>query len=346
MKNLIEKIFGKFQSKKSVEREMPLEEITVNREEVLKRVKKALLMDNRTPYRMTGNSLDEKSIEKIFEDLEKQYEEQVEVWKFYNLAKENKEKPGTYFYEGSYDGSKEASGKGENFANMKFQLPTFHEVVRKFTKKEVKLYKEMLEQGLEPQLQITPIAMNIRDLAKKIDAKREDLKINKNDTYISRKMKDEELQYAPTSVRAIQNGKRIEIRGGKGKSEWIKENKGYLIDIVPMKRDLEADESIQKDKKSGKVNYNAVQAENYFQKLKKAGLVSMGFESYLLAQMRALKAGKPIETDTGTLLLDSGLTDSQFLAVGRWGVAGVLLDGSDADGQFVALRCRGAARVM
>ncbi len=116
--------------------------------------------------------------------------------------------------------------------------------------------------GLEPKLQITPIALQISTLGKKIDAKRAKLKISPSDTFVWEDIKDEDLLYAPTSIKAINGYEGIEIEGGKTKSQWIKDNKGFLIDIVPTKENLEADPKIQKDQ-AGQINHDALQADQY-----------------------------------------------------------------------------------
>lgn len=286
------------------------------------------------------NELDPEKIKRIQENIERDYAETLKLWTFYEILN-----PDGKTYTADYDGRAEAGSHGQNspagpdFTGHKFAIPTLQEILARLSPAQMKLYQQMKRQGLKPKLQLTPIALNIHTLAQKIDAKRAKLKINNNDTYVREDIKDSELQYAPTSIKAIKGGKEIEIIGGQTKSTWIKQNQGVLVDLVPTKQYLGADSSIQTDPQS-----NAAQAEKYAAKIKRQGFTPMSYESYLLAQMRAVKAAKPLEdwrqSKTSSLLLDSSLKDTQCLTYGFWVGGCISLNrGSTSDANdFLRLR--------
>lgn len=291
------------------------------------------------------SSLDSKEIARIRENIEKDYNETLEIWKFYEILN-----PDDKTYTADYDGRAEAGQHGKNspagpdFTGQKFAIPTLPEILNRLKPAEMKLYRQMEKEGLQPKLQIAPIAFNIRTLGQKINAKRAELKINTSDTYVWNNIKDSELLYAPTSIRAIKGGSEIKITGGQSKSSWIKQNQGFLIDLVPTKPELTADPAIQKDQQ-GNTNHNAVQTEKHAAKAKHAGYTPMSYESYLSAVMRAIKAGKPLEDDTFTLLLDSNLIDTEILASGCWASGCVSLYGGNAVNQSVNLHLRSSVRL-
>lgn len=271
----------------------------------------------------------------VREELEKDYDDSVQVMKFFNLL--------------NSDGQSYTADYGE-FANKRFILPGKEEILKSLTPGKFRLYQKMKADGLEPKLQITPIAFEIRTLGKRIDAKKAELEkemgIGMTETYVSGGVGDAELRYEPTSVKAVKGGKKIKITGGVSKSEWIKRHGGFLVDFVPMKQNLKADPEVQMAADRKTVNFNAVQADKYFTKLGAAGLKPMSYESYLLAQMRALKAGVPLEKDNYTLLLGSNLTDSQYLAYGGWGGVGVDLGRFFGADRLGDLRLRGSVGVL
>lgn len=291
------------------------------------------------------SGLDIKEIKHIRQNIEKDYAEILEIWKFYEILN-----PDGRTYTADYDGTAEAGNHGKNspagtdFTGQKFTIPTLPEVFSFLRPAKMKLYLQMEKDGLEPKLQITPIALNIRTLAQKIDAKRQQLKICASDAYVWDEIKDTKLQYAPTSIKAIKGGMEIEIKGGKSKSEWIIENQGYLIDLVPTKQELEADPAIQKDQ-LGDVNYTPVQAERYLTKAKQAGYSPMSYESLLLAQMRAIKVGKPLHKSDFTSLLDSNLRSSHGSTMGCWSKDRVYLARCYGNNRSDLLRLRSTVRV-
>lgn len=314
-------------------------------------------------------------ITEVQAELQLQYQHAIETLQFYGkkdpeteefqpLLQEDPENPGTYFYEADYDGSGETAPDpmdtskrienpaAENFSGKRFDMPTFTEVLSWLTVDQVKLYKEMKEQGLEPQLQLTPIALSIRTMGQMIDAKRDELEINTSDTYVWDGIKDHELIYEADGFKAREDGKKLEITGGKSKSQWIHENQGWIIDIVATKQNLEADEDkktilhVGRDGRSEEVELtNAEKVEKYMADSKLRGYHGLGYETYLTAQMGGLRNRKPLEEQYFTVLPDSSLTNPDIIAYGDWNDDYVHLDGDFADTRNVNLRYRRSVRV-
>ncbi len=274
--------------------------------------------------------LNSKEAKRIKANLEKDYAECLKLGKFYEWL--NK------------DGQSYTADYAE-FAGQTIVIPTIKDLQARLKPTHLKLYQKMEKEGLEPKLQITPIALQISTLGKKIDAKRAELKINVDDTYVWDAIREADLHYAPTTVQAVKGGNVIKITGGKTKSQWIKDHSGILIDIIPTKPHLEADPQIQKDSE-GKAYCYGLQAEKYAKKSKQNGFTPISYESYLLAQMRALKVGEPLETVTHCLLLDSNLPEDKTLAIGYWFDDFVYLYGNSTSLRDDYLRWRDTVRIL
>jgi len=236
-------------------------------------------------------------------------------------------------------------------------MPTLEEMFSRMTPEQIKLYNEMKAEGLEPRLQLTPIAKaiivrnekgeTIGGLAKHIDDYKGYPKKTAN-TYVSEEIKDEELIYEPESYETNEDGKQLITIGGKSKSKWIKEHNGWLVDIVASVEKLEADPEIQTDA-NNKEYTNAVKKKKYIEKYTRRGFRGMSYESFAVAQMRALRNGKPLDRfDKGTfnILTDSSIQNTSLVSVGRYaGVGHVRLYCIDAGGSSGNARCRPAVRV-
>ena len=83
----------------------------------------------------------------------------------------------------------------------------------------------------------------------------------------------------------------------------------------------------------------------YMEICKIEGYRGLGYETYLTAQMEALRRGKPLEKNFWTILPDSSLTDQGIIANGLWFVDRVRLSGYDADLQDFGFRFRRSVRV-
>ncbi len=309
-------------------------------------------------------------VREIQEDMERDYNRSVETLKFYDklpdpadpaklisapLLQEDPEKPGKYYYVANYDGSAETisdptdtakripNPKAENFVGRKFTMPTCTEVLSWLTVDQARLYNEMKAQGLEPKLQLSPIALNIRTMGRRIDAKRAELGINKRDTCFWDVIKDNELVYEADGFEAIDEGRKLKITGGKSKSQWINENNGWVIDIVATKEDIDADSD--KKTKSGIEFTHAEKTEKYMAANRRHGYRGLGYETYLTAQMDALRSGKPLEKLYYTALPESSINNQDLIAGGNWLDDFVLLLRSDADRQRGGFRFRRSVRV-
>ncbi len=309
-------------------------------------------------------------VREIQEDMERDYNRSVETLKFYDklpnpsdpsklisapLLQEDPEKPGKYYYVADYDGRNEMitdpadatkripNPDAVNFVGRKFTMPTCTEVLSWLTVDQARLYNEMKSQGLEPKLQLSPIAMNIRTMGRRIDAKRAELGINKNDTFVWDGIKDNELVYEADKFEAIEGGRKLKITGGKSKSQWINEHNGWTVDIVATKEDIDADSD--KKSESGVEFTSAEKMEKYMADSRRRGYRGLGYETYLTAQMDALRRGKPLEKLYNTALPESSLNIKDLIALGYWAGDRVLLSGSYADDQDGGFRFRRSVRV-
>ncbi len=267
------------------------------------------------------------------ESLERAHAEELEKWHWYGVLETNEN--GQLTYKADYDGSHEEGNTGENFTGQSFEAPTIQEVLTQLTTLQIELIKEMEAAGEEPRLQLTPLALNIRTLTGKLDAKKSEIgEPLADDTFVWDEIKDEELLYEASSFKASQDGKELHITNGLTKSQYIKKYKGWAIEIVATKQNLE-------DTKEGT---NARKTEKYMQEFIPKGYRGLTYESYLSAQMQRLKTdpAKPLDKNTFTILPDSGLTEQQNIVGACWCADQVVLCGHIAD---LLLRCRRSVRV-
>ena len=291
--------------------------------------------------------------QQLLPKLRQNYEENTKTAKFFGLIQENPEKPGTYLYKGDYDGRKEpkdpAAGKssGENFTDEKFEMPSFEEILKRLTSNEIRLYNEMQKAGLEPKLQLTPIAKTIRSLGEVINGGEGGIAVRILKINVWDGIKDEELKYQPDSFEAVENGKKLKITGGKSKSAWIRENDGWLIEIVATKTELVADDDKKTRPGTDTEFTNAEKTSLYMKKALEKGFRGLTYESYLMAQMGALRKTppEPLEGRCWTILPDSCLTDQRFIANGHWYGGGVGLSGCHSGSQDERLRFRSSVGV-
>ena len=254
------------------------------------------------------------------------YISQIEIFEFYEVLA-----PGKTSYTSDY-----AETEGEEY-----EMPTMQEIFSYLKPYQIKIYEEMEKDGLEPKLQLTPIGLNIRTLASKIDGHK--TMPSQLDTFISARIINKNLKYAPTGYDA-RNQNKLKTLGGVSKAQYIKANKGWLIDIVATKKDLQPDPYIQTDD-SGTEYTNAQKTEIYFKNLKEKGMQGLCYESDIVAQMRALKEGEPLEKDFLTILPDSSIDNEDFVSCAVWNYVQVSLIINSADFRIVILCCRSSVRV-
>lgn len=326
----------------------------------LKRLKQALYI-RLIPDKQLALALNEQ----LFGQLQEQYDRSKNNWQFFglndaagnfrSLLKEAPESPGKFFYEADYDGSTEAGGSGENFAGEKFTLPGFEEILKRLTANQIKLYNEMKEKGLAPALQLTPIAMSIRTLGEMIDAKREELIINTSDTFVWEEikeldieaLKEQELLYDAENFEAIEDGYKLRVSRGKSKSAIIRENQGWVINFVATKQNFDEDEDKKaKTVKIGEITgeiglSNAGKIAMYMKEAQEKGYTGLGYESYLTAQMEALRNGQPLDSSQYTILPNSTFTNYEIIASGYWCGDHVFLDNEivDINNEYIRFRC-------
>lgn len=310
-----------------------------------------------TKFGQIYDNLSEKFLPlEIRKALSKDYQECVKnMSEFYNLIQADPEKPGRYFYQGDYDGSAEAGAKGRNFNNEKFVMPTLPEIFEMLTKDQIRLYQQMREKGLEPKLQLTPIALKLRTIAAKLDAKKDKInevagkKLLHTDTYIEDDKEEDgvidetKLIYEPKTVEAIENDKELYVGNGLSKSEFIKKYQGWLIQIVSSLEDLPVEKEIiyEDPIKKKQTRTFAKQISLNHKVLQKTGYRGLSYESYLIAQMNKLKEGQVLEGRHWTVLSESSLIKSRIITYASWNglhiVLGTYSAGNRDDG--MRLRC-------
>ncbi len=303
-------------------------------------------------------------VEELIGTLSADYLKATENLAWYGILESAED--GKRFYTADYDGSAEPDGKGENFTGEKIPMPEFSEVIGWLTPANAALYREYKEKGLEPRLQMTPLALKLRTLAEKLDAKKEEIntragsELIKKDTFIwDKKMEtgeidESQLCYEPEQLEASEDGKSLTVGNGLTKSELINKYNGWLVQIVPMKQDLDADpDKISKEiTEGGKVKKielsNAEKSALYMKEARGRGESGMGYEDDLIAQMNSLAGDspKPLEKDYWTILPESTFTKIEIIAVGRWDGVRVNLTMRNSSNQNYSLRCRRSARVL
>jgi hypothetical protein len=293
----------------------------------------------------------------IREKLEADYAECLETLEFYNILE-----AGQTRYTADYDGSSEAGGAGEDFTGQTFEIPKMEEILLRLTPEQCRLYKEMEEKKLEPKLQLTPLALKLRTISGKLDTKKDELMEGQIDTYLDPNVYDLTMIYDPDYYETQGEGTDIKLIavGGKTKSQIINECKGWQIRIIPMKQDLEIENEMNEIFKKSKLELaktdsdvggenelrNATKIALYREYLKSKGLNGLNYESYLMAQMQALKNKKTLEKDKWTILPDVALKNTGLVPYGYWRAGQVRLHYRNANFRSDRLRCRSSVVVL
>lgn len=281
----------------------------------------------------------------VKEDLEKDYQENIKTLRYFNLIIEDPEKPGRFYYQADYDGTTEASGKGEDFAGRIYEMPTINEIMSSLIPHHVRLYRKMQQQKMKPMFQLIPIGMELRSLGMAIDQhkfSRRQLDVYIMDQLERGQLDESQLIYEPLGLKTSEDQKKLILSGGKSKTVWIKEHEGWQIKIVSMQPELEENPAIIYPNPQ-LVNHPhsfATQVELHLQAMQKNGFTGLSYEGYLIAQMQALRKGKPLDIQSSTVLTDSCFNRSDFIPYGRFNNDQVCLIYEYADRQGRLLRVR------
>ncbi|MBD3330010.1 hypothetical protein GF354_00600 [Candidatus Peregrinibacteria bacterium] len=228
-----------------------------------------------------------------------------------------------------------------------YPMPTLAQIFENLSEEQLLLYKKMEEQGLKPRLQLTPIGLTLRKLKKQIDSHKE--LENQNNTTMWDDIQGHQLIYASKEFSVGRNSDgddTLEKEGGISKAEWITRNDGWLVDIVATNQDFEADKKLQQDG-NGRWLTLGQQAVNFHNQFQKEGYSHISYEAYMLAQMRAILEGKPLEEYSWTILLDSLTENEKLVSYGFWNRYHVGLCYSGANLRYNSgLRCRRSVRVL
>lgn len=302
----------------------------------------------------------EKRLE-VLSYLLKQYNEQVQSHLYFGIIKVSEDIK--YFYEADYDGRSEKGKHGLNspagldFTGETFIMPTFQEAMAWFQPDQLREYQEMLDQDLQPELQLTPLAKTLLTLAKHLDARKEDINIKVGHDLLSQNtaekinkpsLDESTLIYEPVEISLPkQSIHDLIITKGLSKSELIQKYHGWLVEFVSMRPELPED-SDKRHNDNGLKLSNAEKIVKYRQKNR-----GLGYENYLVAQMKALFKPKyflldSYSDDSGaehqTCLPESICPTEHGLSFGMWSCGRVLLGGTHIDAPDSRFRFRRAIR--
>lgn len=245
-----------------------------------------------------------KEIQKINKKLKLDYQNCLDTLKFFGVV--------------NADGKAYRSNYEKLPENLRgFTLPAVEEIIKSIDISQYREIKRMEESGWQPTLQITPIAHSFKHLADALADRVAEFNIKNEDkqltnVYYSPVIFEERLSYDQEEAGAQQNvfsdpkkKSWVANRDIKDKYGWVKANQGCLVDIVPMKTEPVIERP-----------YNLELLAKDFQELIEKGQRMMTFESYLVAQMVAIKSGKYLDGDAHSILQGSFIHDINFAYFG------------------------------
>jgi MoxR-like ATPase len=254
-----------------------------------------------------------------------------------------KEDPmGRLYYETGWDeaDSPETIQMLKKFEGRKFFVPTEDQLKSKLTPQLLQKFKEMEEAELEPKIVITPLALSIRSLAKKLDAEKGNISILTQDTFINNEINDAKLGYQPTEVKAAEDGQKLEMSGGKSKADLIEEHDGFLITVVSGVEEMKQHKDYKKE------DYNGTQLERFHNDIKEKDEQGQIYEEYLAAEMLLLTKNIVIDKANWSALTGVDPKNTGLVPYGYWRVNRVSLRCSYASLQDYGLRCRSSVVVL
>ncbi|MFC1616373.1 hypothetical protein ACFL21_04480 [Patescibacteria group bacterium] len=247
--------------------------------------------------------------ENITKKLTLDYQECQEILNFNELLDEDGQS-----YTGDYVNPNDES---EDFRDIKFEMPTIKEVLSWITPEQFEVYEQMERDGLEPKLQLTPIAYDLSTFGNKFDKHKRTN--TERRSFICSINKKNEFIYDPEGYET-ESFIKVKAIGGKNKAEWIEENEGWLVEIIATKQIIEPDRDIENAKDSQGIWLKICNGvKRYFDKLKEKGLSGLCCESYIMAQMRAEYEGKPLDNGKYYTVFPSILFKSKDrISIGYW----------------------------
>lgn len=265
-----------------------------------------------------------KELTNFMNKMSENYQKQLKLW-----AEKGVLEKGQTHYLADYDGTQEEGGKGENFKDRVFEIPTLEEVFQSFNETDIQNYLDWERRALELGLVITPIALSIKTLADKI-----------GNTNIYPIIQDHTLIYDPERLDAS-DPKKLITTGEKRKSECIKEHKGWIIVLTPLKTELEEIDTTGKPlPETSKTN--AQKIAHWQEELQKKGLLGHNFETFLATQA---SAHNPLNKNLyWTTLPSVSIPYSSLVSCGYHYDSGAGLGRVNTDYPDVNARCRPAVR--
>ncbi len=224
-----------------------------------------------------------------------------QTMEFFGLIAENR---GVYLAD--YDGSREVGGEGKNLIGTLYQFPNFGQIFRRLRPEHLKGFLLMLKLGMEPQLQVTPIAYKMETLLSKLRGKKNQSVDNQKKPLVREVRKltsfNENEHYYDlgevliTAQKARGTNVSVSFGGSLSKSQWIEVNKGFLVEIVATKPYLLA------GLKSASGTNAVEMLQLGLSEFKKKGFFPKSLESHLFMLMGQIKAGDTKNIDSLALL--------------------------------------------
>jgi len=215
-------------------------------------------------------------LERVLIQMALDYKRQISVLREYGVLNE-----GTHSYISDYDG----------LNGNEYEIPTYEQILEWLTPEQIEEYCAMQKEGLCPRLQCTPIGYKIDTLIRKIESYAPLDNMRKTiDPFVYGRgileADEESFLYDPHYYKYMSNPLVLSPVGSQSKFDLIIKNRGWLVDIVATVQDLKEIEE------EGVVGCRMSATYN---KMKKKGRCGLSYESYLIAQMRAMKELKPLD---------------------------------------------------
>lgn len=245
-----------------------------------------------------------KGVEKIKLQLIIDYKYQIDALRLFKIIEED-----NLFYTADY---KPAFDGGvipniEQSEDKQYYIPSISKIFEWFTDDKQKIYKEMLDLGCVAKLQLTPIGLSLQTFLDRANEVTID-----NKSVITPQVKNANLIYAPEFYNVDENSI-ISMRGGKTKREYIKENDGWVVDLVFKKFnsyskfsfELESDNSI------------ASKLANFKFWLMQKKMVGLSFESYVVLKMLEFGRLNNVKESGDVLITESAMSNETLVSNSR-----------------------------
>lgn len=255
-------------------------------------------------------------IEGLKADLKIDYQKCLDILGFYQLIERNGS-----VYRGDYEKLP--------INARQFAVPGLDKIIASISVEQFRQIKKMRDKGWKPRLQLTPIAYSFKTIGGKLAGKLSELQFRNDGQQITQVryspvIFEDKLSYDPAEARAVENRTLdhppkswVADHNVMEKADWVNDRGGWLVDIVPMSSEP-CDLSVT----------DLDSLVNDFRALNKSGMTLMTYESYLVAQMTAIKEGRYLDGDAYSITQGSFIHDTNFKYFGKYVSYGYLDGGT------------------